>query len=157
MKRLSCCNRGVISLINVIVFRSSDCVWTLGSVVNRSKGDWIGWRGHHSYCQYSLPVIVNQQPELTWGSHLGAQMVRSKKVNLFTRVGCLISACCCCCCRFSGYAAAHTGPMTGTWTSTSTAPTGIPVESAVAFPSHVASKTLQWVALQTTVHNHLSI
>lgn len=50
-----------------------------------------------------------------------------------------------CCCDLSGPAAELTDQMTGTWTSTSTARTSTPAESAVESLSHAVSKIQQWV------------
>lgn len=50
-----------------------------------------------------------------------------------------------CCCDLSGPAVELTDLMTGTWTSTLTARTSTPAESAVESLSHAVSKTRQWV------------
>lgn len=50
-----------------------------------------------------------------------------------------------CCCDLSGPAVELTDLMTGTWTSTLTARTSTPAESAVESLSHAVSKIRQWV------------
>lgn len=61
-----------------------------------------------------------------------------------------------CCCDLSGPAVELTDLMTGTWTSTSTARTSTPAESAAESLSHAVSKTRQWVQKKILWNGSLS-